>query len=221
MAMQHLPSVLDNSPNVPQTLSENERAAQERLPLSQSMDIASDLLAQFPNCKAEDGFLHSMAQLFNRYPASIVAQITNMETGLATKAEFLSVAAITKWLADESDGLRYISDWDMRARRQIESREKPLALGSPLRKMQDWTHRREEELAVETERVRKIQDQRTKQHMAETNETRAAEYRAAGLDPIYASNDRSFVVSLPFMLHMGWRIETVDGRKQLTRGDTP
>ena len=41
---QHLPSVLDNLPREPQTLNEKEAAA--RLPLSQSLDIAADLLSQ-------------------------------------------------------------------------------------------------------------------------------------------------------------------------------
>lgn len=113
--MQHLPSVLGNSHNVPQVLSENVKAAAARLPLSRSLDIAADLLAQFPNCKGDDIFTRSMAELFNRYPASIVSQITSMKTGLATKSEFLSLAAMTKWLDEKSETIIYAADWDRRA----------------------------------------------------------------------------------------------------------
>lgn len=46
---------------------------------------------------------------------------------------------------------------------------------------------------------------------------RIAEYEAKGLDPVFADEDHRVVVSLPMMLNMGWRIETVDGRPGLTR----
>lgn len=215
--MQHLPSVLEPSPSVPQTLSKNETAAAARLPLSQSLDIASDLLAQFPHCKAEDGFLRSMAELFNQYPAGVVTQITNMKTGIATHAEFLSLAAMTAWLDQQSEGIYKAADWDRRAQRQIENRDKPLESQPLLRKMQDWTAKRQGEIAEEDKKLRAIQDKRSKEFMAESNEARAAEYHRAGLDPIYADEDHTIVCSLPMMLHMGWKIGEIDGRKALVR----
>mgnify|MGYP001588912028 CR=1 FL=1 len=215
--MQQLPSVLDSLPNVPQTLSENEKTVAARLQLSESLSTAADLLAQFPHCKAEDGFTRSMAELFNQYPASIVREITHMRNGLAVGAEFLSLAAMAKWLDQHTEPLLKAADWDHGARRQIENRGKPLESQPLLRKMQDWTAKRENEMAVETEKQRAIQNKRTKALMAETNEQRAAEYHARGLDPVYAG-DNETVVSLQMMLHMGWRIETIDGRSALTRG---
>ncbi len=44
-----------------------------------------------------------------------------------------------------------------------------------------------------------------------------AEYAAQGIAPVYA-DDGETLCSLPMMLHMGWRIEHVDGRPALTRG---
>lgn len=216
--MQHLPSALGNSRSVPQVLSKNEKIAAARLPLSAALDIAADLLAQFPNCKAEDGFLQSMAQLFNEYPASLVSQITSMRIGLATKSEFLSLAAMSKWLSEKSETLIWAADWDRRATKQIEDRTMQITPPSALRKMQDWTDRRKEEKEEENRRSQILQAENTKRHMTETNENRAQEYRRAGIDPVYVG-DSVTVVSLHMMLHMGWRIEVVDGRKVLTQAD--
>ena len=69
---------------------------------------------------------------------------------------------------------------------------------------------------MENEKLKAIQDKRTTSQMVETNGIRAAEYKRAGLDPVYAG-DNITVVSLPMMLHMGWRVEEVDGRLGLTR----
>ena len=44
-----------------------------------------------------------------------------------------------------------------------------------------------------------------------------AEYAAKGIDPVYAA-DGEMLCSLPMMLHLGWRIERIDGRPALTRG---
>jgi hypothetical protein len=159
-----------------------------------------------------------MAELFHQYPASVVREITHMRNGLAVDAEFLSLAAMAKWLDRHSEPLLKAADWDRAARKQIENRDKPLESQPLLRKMQDWTAKRENQLAVENEKQRATQDKRTKLLMAESNETRAAEYRRAGLDPVYADEERQVVVSLPMMLHMGWRVEEVDGRLGLTRG---
>ena len=43
------------------------------------------------------------------------------------------------------------------------------------------------------------------------------EYTQRGLNPVYADEDRTIVVSLPMMLHIGWRIEKVNGCQTLTR----
>ena len=43
------------------------------------------------------------------------------------------------------------------------------------------------------------------------------EYAERGLDPVYADEERQVVVSLPMMLHVGWRVDTIAGRKTLTR----
>jgi hypothetical protein len=69
---------------------------------------------------------------------------------------------------------------------------------------------------VENEKLKAIQDKRTTSQMVETNMIRAAEYKRAGLDPVYAG-DNITVVSLPMMLHMGWRVDTIARRKALTR----
>ena len=213
---QHLPSVLGNLPNVPQTLSDNEKAAAARLPLSQSLAIASDLLGQFPNCKAEDVFTRSMAELFNCYPASIVRDITDVRKGIAIETQFLSIAVMAAWLDKRSEPVFKAADWDRHALKQIENRGKPLESQPLLRKMQDWTAQRDRQLIVENEKLKAIQDKRTTSQMVETNRIRAAEYKRAGLDPVYAG-DNITVVSLPMMLHMGWRVDTIAGRKALTR----
>ena len=43
------------------------------------------------------------------------------------------------------------------------------------------------------------------------------QYRERGLDPVYADEEHTIVVSLPMMLHMGWQIGEIDGRKALVR----
>jgi hypothetical protein len=158
-----------------------------------------------------------MAELFNCYPASVVRDITDVRKGLAIETQFLSIAVMAAWLDKRSEPLFKVADQDRRALKQIESRGKPIESQPLLRKMQDWTVQRDRQLIVENEKLKAIQDKRTTSQMVETNGIRAAEYKRAGLDPVYAG-DNITVVSLPMMLHMGWRIEKVDGRLGLTRG---
>ncbi len=64
-----------------------------------------------------------------------------------------------------------------------------------------------------------IRDAASARRIDRDRQEKIAEYATAGLDPVYADEDRTIICSLPMMLHMGFHIETVDGRPALTRGD--
>lgn len=65
-----------------------------------------------------------------------------------------------------------------------------------------------------------MRDAATARRLDRDRQEKIAEYENAGLDPVYADDDKTIVCSLPMMLHMGWRIGEIDGRKALlARGD--
>ncbi|MDO8535055.1 MAG: hypothetical protein Q7S17_10000 [Xanthobacteraceae bacterium] len=61
-------------------------------------------------------------------------------------------------------------------------------------------------------------DSATARRLDRDRQDKIAEYAAAGLDPVYADEEHTLICSLPMMIHMGWKIGEIDGRKVLTRG---
>lgn len=91
--------------------------------LSEATKLAGDLLNQFPNTKASDGFIGALASVLGQYPKQCAIACANPLRGIARDAEFLSITAVVGWLEKQTEPLRRDLDRDMRLQRQFAERE--------------------------------------------------------------------------------------------------
>lgn len=69
---------------------------------SEAIRIAAELLEQFPNCKAEDGFIGTLAKILAAQPRSVAMLIVDPLRGLAYREQFLSIASAAEWCEKQS-----------------------------------------------------------------------------------------------------------------------
>ena len=73
--------------------------------LSEAIEAAGRLLAQFPSNRGGDGFIGALADVLASYPRSVVSNCCNVKTGVARSVEFLSIAALVTWCERETEQL--------------------------------------------------------------------------------------------------------------------
>ncbi|MDE2096816.1 MAG: hypothetical protein KGL39_06175 [Patescibacteria group bacterium] len=200
----------------------------DRLKESEALALVGILIGQFPNCKPDDIFTRSAAQLLMGYPRNVASKIIEPRNGVATQTMFLSIASIKEWCDAKAETVSYAADWEMRAAR---TKEPAVPKSETLiAKCRAWTDRTdtnaqllesgakdEAELRALSEAEEAEYAARQKTMMDRATKDRIAEYRACGLEPVYADKAKTILLSLQFMLANGARIEEIDGRMELVR----
>jgi hypothetical protein len=122
--MENLPQV--NAHTSLQSRPDNSklrRVLDDRLMLSEATKLAGDLLNQFPNTKASDGFIGALASILGQYPKQCAIACANPLRGISRDVEFLSITAVVGWLEKQTEPLRRDVEWEIRVARQIAERE--------------------------------------------------------------------------------------------------
>jgi len=201
----------------------------DRLLPDEALDEAGKLLAQFPNCKAEDGFIRGLAEVLGLYPRKIALGASVAQSGIASEHQFLSIEAVTAWCNAKTASLRYAVDWNRRAFMPRITDDAPPSQALHL-KTRAWLDRddpdaRKMETGVRTDAELKALDdaeierrrQAEKVSLERSRQDREREYLAMGLELVYLDKERKMVASLPFLLANGWTIEEVNGQATLVK----
>jgi hypothetical protein len=100
--------------------------------LSEAIDSATKLMAQFPNAKGySDGFIGALAQVFGQYPRQVVSKCVDVRSGLARDVKFLSISDVVAWLERGERPLHESAARDERVKRQVRDTEEWLRLKVP------------------------------------------------------------------------------------------
>lgn len=206
-----------NLPAAPRNSNLTQVLAQ-RLSPSQAIDLVSRLLQHFPNCKAEDGFIRALAEMFAGYPKPVALEIVGPR-GLAMSEQFLSLASAKQWLDNRCAPLWEEAERSKRVQEQTAAARDWNAprMQSLLIKTRRWLDRDDEvakALAEEHEKSERERRARANTAVLEAGRQKLLdEYEAEGVEPFFTGADKSMPVSLSLLKSLGAEIVEDEGRR--------